>query len=55
MHLSEERYVALCSPIHQVSEIGNLKMIKTLVENDCGISFLYEAAIKEEIKKSDSL
>lgn len=36
---------------HQVNEIGNIQMIKSLVENDCGITFLYEIAAKEEIKK----
>ncbi|MFV0516845.1 MAG: LysR substrate-binding domain-containing protein [Aminipila sp.] len=31
-------------------EISNINVIKELVKNDCGISFLYEAAVKEELE-----
>lgn len=33
----------------QVVEVGNMGIIKTLVENNMGISFLYEEAVKKEL------
>lgn len=32
-------------------EVGNMHTINSLLENDCGISFLYRIAAEEEIKK----
>ena len=37
----------------RVIEIGNVQAIKTLVRNNQGISFLYEAAAREEIEKGE--
>lgn len=37
----------------RVIEIGNVQAIKTLVKNNQGISFLYEAAAREEIEKGE--
>lgn len=34
----------------QKHEISSLHMIKTLVSENCGITFLYEAAVKEELE-----
>lgn len=36
---------------HNAIEIGNINAIKHLIENNLGISFLYEAAVEEELKK----
>ena len=33
------------------SEIGNINVIKRLVEQDCGITFLYEAAVQKELSE----
>lgn len=33
-----------------VMEIGNIKAIKTLVRENCGITFLYRAAVEKEIR-----
>lgn len=34
----------------QADEIGNMNAIKTLVKEGCGITFLYEAAVREELE-----
>ena len=37
----------------RVIETANVQAIKTLVRNNQGISFLYEAAAREEIEKGE--
>lgn len=37
----------------KVIEIGNVQGIKTLVKQNHGITFLYEAAIRDEIEKGE--
>lgn len=37
----------------KVIEIGNVQGIKTLVKNNHGITFLYKAAVREEIEKGE--
>ena len=39
------------SDFHSSIEVGNMHTINSLLENDCGISFLYRIAAEEEIKK----
>jgi DNA-binding transcriptional LysR family regulator len=34
-------------------EIGGMNAIKSLVESGCGITFLYEAAVKKELEKGN--
>lgn len=34
-----------------IIELSNINAVKTLVEKDCGITFIYEAAVKEELRK----
>lgn len=51
-HALGERNLSL-GDFHSVFEIGNLGTIKKLVKRNCGISFMYEAAVKEEIQKKE--
>lgn len=44
----EERNLQL-SDFQSVVEIGNISAIKQLAQENCGITFLYEAAVKKEI------
>jgi DNA-binding transcriptional LysR family regulator len=44
-----EKNLSLCDFKNMV-EINNLNVIKSLVSSNCGITFLYEAAAREEIK-----
>lgn len=39
----------------KIAEIGSLHTIKELTKAGCGITFLYEVAVKEEIKKGELL
>lgn len=33
----------------QTAQVSNLHAIKTLAQHGCGITFLYEAAVREEL------
>lgn len=48
-YLSERGYVI--SDFSNVSTIGSIHVIKKLVEENCGISFLYEIAVKKELEE----
>lgn len=37
------------SDFHAIIETGNIALIKKLTERDCGITFLYETAVREEL------
>ncbi len=50
-HILKEKGLSLES-FHHVDEIGNLNVIKRLVSENLGISFMYEAAAKEAIKEN---
>ncbi len=39
------------SDFQHIIEIGSISAIKQLVASDCGISFLYEAAVKQELDR----
>ncbi len=38
-----------CQSFSKIYEVGNLNAIKLLVEDDCGISFMYKAAARKEL------
>ncbi|BDF57814.1 LysR family transcriptional regulator [Christensenellaceae bacterium] len=44
----EERNLQVAD-FQDIVEISNLSMIKTLVRENCGVTFLYEAAVREEL------
>lgn len=49
-HILQELNLSLSS-FSDVCEIGNLNAIKQLVENHCGITFMYRIAARQEIKE----
>ena len=48
-YLSDKGYSF--SDFFSMSTIGSIQVIKKLVENKCGISFMYEIAVKKELKE----
>ena len=51
-HLLHEHNLSVAS-FQKVTEIGNMEAIKQLVKEDLGITFLYQAAVQDELDKGD--
>ena len=47
-HMEEKNYSI--RDFRHIMEIGSISAIKSLVAADCGITFIYEAAVKQELK-----